>query len=390
MIRRNLQSILKATTVAAALLLASTAPAQKEANAGSDKIVIAVAGPFTGSSASLGKQLQYGAMAAEKDINAHGGLLGKKVSVIAMDDEGLGSTANQVAQKLSSNRDVVAVIGHFNSDCSSAAKGTYTDAGLVMFSPGSTNPTVTQGSDYVFRNIFNDRTQGYSLAEYISAKLKMKRVAVLYENDTYGKGLRDYFMERAKTSGLEVLTELSYQREATDFRPLLTQIRDADPEIILICGLYKAGGTISLQARELGLVQPLIGGDGMYAQELISIGGDATDGFICTAPFIFDEKKDAKAENLGKLVKEIGNVEADAWAVLSYDASEQVFEAIRRAGKADRKSVRDELAKMTSKETGYTGISGTTFFDKEGDTLKPVTVAIVKDGKFVKADLQLD
>lgn len=351
-------------------------------------IVIGVGAPMTGRSAAFGVQVRYGALQAAKEINAAGGLLGRPVEVLIRDDASNANDAVVVAQSFAGNPDVVAVVGHFNSDCSSAAKPIYTEAGMVMLSPASTNVDITKNSDFVFRNIFNDRNQGEALADYIQKVMKMKRVAVLYENDTYGKGLRDYFNARAKELGLEVVRDLAYDTDATDFRPLLTRIRDAKAEVIVTCGLYASGGTIARQGREIGLMTPFIGGDGMFDDALAKIGGKAAEGYLASAPFLM-ELGGERAAKLAADIKKDHNVEGNAWAALAYDATHILATAIKTAGSTDRKAIREAVAGINSPEKAFPGITGKTYFDAEGDTVKRVVFAVVKNGTFVPAPQQL-
>lgn len=377
-------------TVAAALLLSVTPALAQEAKKPEGKpIVIGVAGPMTGRGAAFGKQVGFGVKVAAAELNAKGGLLGRPVEVIIQDDASNANDATTVAQKLAGNPDVVAVVGHFNSDCSSAAKKIYSEAGMVMFSPASTNVEITKGSDFVFRNIFNDRSQGEALATYLNEAMGVKKVAILYENDTYGKGLRDYFKAKAQALGMEIVADLSFETDATDFRPLLTQIRNAKPEAIMAGGLYKSGGTIARQAREMGLRQPLIGGDGMFDDELAKVGGKAAEGFIASAPFIMEVGGERASAFAAEVKKQHGE-EGNAWAALAYDAFMVIAEGIKNSNSTDRKAVRDAIAAMDSPEKAFPGITGKTYFDAEGDTVKRVVFAAVKDGRFQAAPKQLE
>lgn len=369
-----------AASLAVGVLLGAVVGAQ-------DTVKIGVGAPMTGRSAAFGIQVRYGVEAAVEELNAKGGILGKKVEFVMKDDESSANSAAVVAQSLAGDKDIVAVIGHFNSDCSSAAKPIYTEAGIVMFSPASTNVEITKNSDWVFRNIFNDRSQGEALALYVAKAMKMKKVAVLYENDTYGRGLAEYFKGKAKELGLEITNDLSYESDATDFRPLLTQLRATKPDVIVTAGLYKSGGTISRQARELGLRQPLLGGDGMFSDELAKIGGAAAEGYIVSCPFIMEA--DERAIALRDKIKAKNGVDGDVWAALAHDAVMIIAEAATRQNSTAREAIRNGIAGMNDRESAYQGITGTTYFDVEGDTVKNVFFGTIKGGKFVPAPVQL-
>ncbi|MDX2177076.1 MAG: ABC transporter substrate-binding protein [Candidatus Sumerlaeia bacterium] len=383
-----MKSILKSLRTAAAAAAAIAATALAAAQPSGEPIVFGVGAPLTGRSAAFGTQVRYGAEAAAKEINAKGGLLGRPFQVEIKDDSSTANEAAIVAQSFAGNPKVAAVIGHFNSDCSSAAKSIYSNAGIAMISPASTAVSITQGSDWVFRNIFNDRDQGYALADFVKKAVKKNKVAVLYENDTYGKGLRDDFLARAKELGLEVQSDLSYESDATDFRPLLQQVTRTKPEVLVVCGLYKSGGTISRQAREMRIASMLLGGDGMFDNELAKIGGKAAEGFFASAPFVM-EGAGERAQKFSDTVKEQSGEPGNAWAALAYDAVMIAATAAERAGSADRKAIRDGIAAMNSPEIAFDGITGKTYFNEEGDTVKRVVFAQVQDGAFVLSPIQL-
>ena len=147
---------------------------------------------------------------------------------------------------------------------------------------------MTRNSDYVYRNIFTDDFQGQSLAAYAAKVLGVKRVAILFDNDDYGTGLKDSFKKRAIELGMAVEGETAYNKDTNDFRSQLTTIKDRNPELILVAGLYKQAAVIADQARRLGINTPFIGGDGVFSQEYIKLGGGATEGTFVTCPFLFD------------------------------------------------------------------------------------------------------
>jgi branched-chain amino acid transport system substrate-binding protein len=352
-----------------------------------DAVWIGVAGPFTGDSSEFGVQVKMAVELAVDRLNSAGGINGRLVRLQEVDDAGQPSEAQSVATKLATNPKIMAVIGHFNSSCSLAAKGAYTQEGIVMLSPASTNVEVTRGSDYVFRNIFTDDFQGQSLATYASKMLGAKRVAILYDNDDYGTGLRDSFMRRAAELGVEIVQQSPYTRETNDFRSQLETIRSSNPELILVAGLYKAAGVVAKQARELGITTQLLGGDGVFSQQYITLAGEAAEGTLVTSPFVFELGGEGAAE-FAAAFRERWNRDPDAWSALSYDAFQLIVEALGKEG-ISREGVLRYMKKINSPETAYEGITGRTFFDEHGDSRRPVQVAVVKGGKFVAAEKQL-
>lgn len=281
----------------------------------------------------------------------------------------------------------MAIVGHFNSSCSLAGKPIYRDAKIVSISPGSTNTEVCKGSPYFFRDVFTDKFQGESIATYISKILNLKRAAVLFDNDDYGKGLKDTFTEKAKQLNLEIVNPVAFDRESTDFRPLLTNIMEQNPEIIFISGLYNQGALIVKQAREMGIITPFIAGEGLFNPGFLSLAGQAAEGTIVTTPFIFKLDDPNQKQFWDKTIEKFKNP-PDCWTVLSYDALMLIAKAMQERG-IDREAVRTYFVSLNSPEKAYNGFSGPIYFDENGDCKKPIAVSVVKNGKYDYAEKQL-
>lgn len=376
---RSIRSLLGAAL--AALPLAAPA---------AEPIHLGVAGPFTGSGAMYGVMIRNAATLALEQANAAGGIGGRTVEAEYGDDEGKNDKAVTVARKFATDQKICMVIGHFNSTCSLAGKPIYRDAEVVQFSPGSTNIHVCEGSDYTFRNLYRDDYQGAFLADYIKKVLGLDRVAIFFDNDDYGKGLKDAFAKQAQATGLQVVTTQDYVREKTsDFAPLLDLAKNAQAQAIFIAGLYAEAGTIVKQAREKGIKTQFLGGDGLFGPGFTEIGGQAAEGTLITTPFMFGPTSSEAAKNFAKKFKERFGREPDTWAALTYDAVTMALDGIRAVG-ADRNDLRDWMAGHDSPEHGFKGITGVTYFDHNGDCLKPAMVALVQGGRFVLAPEQME
>ncbi|MAF10601.1 branched chain amino acid ABC transporter substrate-binding protein [Candidatus Poribacteria bacterium] len=365
----------------------SSAPQAKP----TDVIRIGVAGPFTGSAAAFGEQIRMGAELARDQVNERGGIGGVSVEMVFEDDQGRDDQANIVATKLATDPMVSAVIGHFNSICSAAGKAIYKQFGVVEFSPGSTNVDICKGSDWTFRNLYHDGYQGQSLARYIKDVLGLESAAIFYDNDDYGSGLKNAFVADAERLGIEIVGEEAFQREATlDFSPAIDKFASQNPDIIFIAGLYNEAASIVKQAREKGVATQFIGGDGLYSPDLIENGGEAVEGLLLTTPFIVHPDIGGPvAQSFRTAFREkFDGQDPDTWAALTYDAANQLFDVIGRVG-SDRTAIRDALAAMTTPETAYAGVTGRTYFDENGDCLKPAYVAVVRDGEFAPAAEQI-
>ena len=353
-----------------------------------NEIKIAVAGPFTGPVAAFGEMIKRGAELKAKEINVAGGVNGKTLTLIFEDDTGKDKEASLVAERIASNRQILAVVGHFNSSCSLAGKPIYKRAGIVELSPGSTNVRVCVGSDWTFRNLYRDDFQGAFVARYIKNVLgDIQKIGIFFDNDDYGRGLKDGFTEVAEELGLEIVAAEAYDRDNTDFKAQLTSIKAKEPHLIFLSGLYSQAGLIASQAREAGITAQIFGADGVDSPDFLKIAGDAAEGAYVSTPFVF-ELGGPEAQRMATAFEEMHGVAPDTWAALTYDAVGMIVEAIEKGGE-NRKAIRDHLASIDSPEEGYDGITGLTYFDENGDCTKPAYVKIVKDGQFIPAEGQM-
>ena len=371
-------------------------PPSKDKQAAPSEVRVAVAGPFTGNAAAFGEMIKRGAELKAKEINEAGGINGMKLRLIFGDDTGTEKEARAVATRFATDRRILAVVGHFNSACSLAGKGIYKENGIVALSPGSTNVSVCEGSDWTFRNLYRDDFQGQFIAKYIKNSLEVfKSVAILFDNDDYGRGLRDGFSAAAEEIGLNVVASEAYDRDNTDFKAQLTSIKAKNPDIIFISGLYGQAGLIAKQAREAGITAQFFGADGVDSPDFLIIAGAAAEGTYLTTPFTFDLGGE-KAQQVAVAFENDYGVLPDTWAALTYDAMGMIADAIGKTYNKDatlaenRKAIRDHLASLDTVEKGYKGITGLTYFDKNGDTVnKPAYVKVIKDGEFTTAPKQI-
>jgi branched-chain amino acid transport system substrate-binding protein len=352
----------------------------------SGTIKIGVAAPFTGGAAAYGDNVYAGLSLKLKEINDAGGINGDKIKLVKGDDLCEAKDAGNVASKFAANKSIVAVIGHVCSSATLAGMPIYVRAKLPIISATSTNSIIGKeaGKGWFFRNCYVDDYQGAFLASYVNKVLGLKQIGVFYENNDYGIGLKETFVKEAKKLGIEIIGTEGYIKGATDFSPQLTKLKAGKPDGIFICGYYQEGGLIAGQARKLGLNIPLFGADGLDNEDYIKIGGKAADGTYCTVPFLAavagPEAKgviDAFKTNTGR--------DIDWMAANAYDCLGMLAEVIAKVG-ADRQKIRDGLATYNSPDKAYNGLTGPTYFDKNGDTTKPAAVKMVKDGKFVPAE----
>jgi branched-chain amino acid transport system substrate-binding protein len=347
---------------------------------GSDsEILIGEYGSLTGENATFGISTRNGIDIAVDEINAAGGLLGKKVRVIVEDDQGLPSEAQTVVTKLITKDKVVAILGEVASSNSIAAAPVAQQNGIPMISPSSTNIEVTRKGDYIFRVCFLDPFQGFVMAKFASNTKKFTKVAVLRDiKNDYSVGLANAFIENFKKMGGTIVADESYSASDTDFNAQLTSIKAKSPQAIFVPGYYTGVGLIARQAKKQGLTVPLLGGDGWDSPKLTEIGGKDLDGSYFTNHYAVEDPSPA-AQKFLAAYKARFNAVPDALGGLGYDSAMVLFEAMKRAGTTEGAKVRDEIARTKD----HMGVTGTITLDADRNANKPAVVLEIKDGKFV-------
>jgi len=351
-----------------------------------DNIRIGVASPFSGNAAGYGDNIKAGVNLKLKEINDAGGINGQQIELVWGDDVCEPKEAGTVGAKFAADKSIVAVIGHLCSSATLAAMPIYVRAGLAAISPTSTNATIGDvGKGWFFRNCYTDDYQGQYLGADVVPKLLGKnKVAIFYENNDYAIGLKDSFVQGAKSGGVTVTGAEAYMKGTTDFTPQLTKLLADEPEAIFLCGYYAEGALIAGQARKLGFNGPLFGADGIDNEDYIKIGGKAADNTYLTVPFLAEAAGPA-GQDFAKRFKEAYGRDVDWMSANAYDCLGILAQVIAKTG-PDRKKIRDGLAAINSEANGYKGITGLTYFDKKGNCAKPAFVKMVKDGKFVAAE----
>jgi branched-chain amino acid transport system substrate-binding protein len=346
---------------------------------GGDEILVGEYGSLTGTTATFGQSTHNAITMAMDEINAAGGILGKKVRVLVEDDQSRPEEAATAVTKLINQNRVVAMLGEVSSSRSLAAAPICQANKVPMISPSSTNPRVTQVGDYIFRVCFIDPFQAEVGARIAGEILKLKKVAVLSDvRNDYSVGLATFFRQHFKQLGGEIVAEQSYSEGDSDFRAQLTQIKSATPEAIYVPGYYTEVGTIARQARELGITVPLIGGDGWDSPRLWEIGGEALNGCYFSNHYSVDDPAPAVQKFVADYRKRYNQV-PDALAALGYDAARILADAMKRAGSASGEKVRDAL----SATRDFQGVTGTITINSERNAVKPAVVLKIENGKFV-------
>lgn len=343
-------------------------------------ILIGEYGSLTGPEATFGQSTHNGIMMALEEVNAAGGVNGRQVRIRTEDDQSKPEEAANAVAKLISQNNVIAVLGEVASSNTLAAAPISQANKVPMVTPSSTNPRVTQVGDYIFRVCYIDPYQGEALAQFVMNDLKMNRAAILRDvKSDYSMGLADYFKRTFESLGGRIVADQSYSKGDNDFKAQLTAIRAAQPQTIFIPGYYTDIGQIAIQARDLGIDQPLVGGDGWESPKLLEIGGRALEGSFYSNHYHADDPSPIVRGFVEKYAQRYG-VKPDALAALGYDAMKVLAEAMKRAANLDGPSIRDEIAK-TADHQGVTG-SITLGADRNPENKKLVVMEI-KEGQIL-------
>ncbi len=318
-------------------------------------------------------------MAADQ-LNQGGGINGRRIDVVITDDKGSAEEAARLTAKLIEQDKVVAIIAGGTSGNSRAAAPRAQSSHVPLISPSSTDPDVTMVGDYIFRACFVDEFQGEVMASFAVNTLKAHKAAILFDfNSPYGRGLTDFFQTAFRRFGGEIVNEQSYTQGDLDFKGQLVSIRTSEPDVIYIPGYYGDVTAIAKQARQLGLTQPLLGGDGWDAPELWQLGGDALNGSYISTHYSVDDPSPAIQSFVQEYKQRYGNLLPDAHAALAYDAARLLFDAISRAGTTDGAKLRDALAQTKD----FPGITGLISMDAHRNAVKPAVVLKLLDVRFI-------
>jgi branched-chain amino acid transport system substrate-binding protein len=336
-------------------------------------IIIGEFASLTGSEATFGINSANGVELAKEEINNAGGLLGgRKIKIIIEDDQSKPGQPSAAVKKLIASDKAIAIIGEIASSRSLEAAPICQEAKIPMVSPGSTNPSVTEKGDYIFRVCFIDPFQGIVMAKFALDNLKAKKVAILTDvRNDYSVGLTKYFKEYFTSHGGQITTERSFSGGGTDrdFRAQLTSIKTGQPDAIFVPGYYTEAGLIAKQARSLGIKVPLLGGDGWDSPKLSEIGGSAVNGCYFSTHFS-PQDKNPKVQDFVKRYQEKFKAMPDGMAPLGYDAMMILGEAIKTAGSTDSAKIRDALASVKD----YEGVTGKITIDAKRNANKSAVV----------------
>jgi len=322
-------------------------------------VTIAVAGPMTGGESAFGRQMKNGAEMAVADINAAGGVNGKKLALDIEDDACDPKQARSVAEKIASAK-IPFVAGHYCSSSSIPASEAYADGNVLEITPASTNPLFTERKLWnVARVCGRDDQQGLIAAQYIAKNFKGKNIAVLDDKTTYGKGLADETKKALVKAGITVKLSESYNKGDKDFNAIVSRLKRDNIDLVYVGGYHQESGLILRQMRDQGLKTILMAGDALADKEYASITGPAGEGTLFT--FGPDPRNKPTAKKIVDAFK-AKSIDPEGYTLYTYAAMQVWSQAAKKAGTTDAKKVMEVM-----KAGKWDTVIGPIEYDAKGD-----------------------
>jgi len=384
------------TFVAGALALSgcgSRADSGSTSSSGATKTAkIGVIAPLSGDLSALGLGIKNSVDLAIKQANDSNAIPGWKLVLAAEDDQATPDVGKNAATKLSSDDQVVGVVGTLNSSVAQSVTPVLQPAHIVQISPANTNPTLTQGKDAAnparpydnyFRTCTTDAVQGPTAATYLLS-IGVKSVATIHDKKSYGQGLVEAFTKAFTAGGGKVVAAQTINPDDKDFSSVITNVKGASPAVVYYGGEYPQAGPLSKQMKAAGLNVPLMGGDGIFDPSYVDLAGTASNGDLATsvgAPVdtLASAKAFVSAYTAAAYKDPMG-----AYGAQSYDAANAIINALKTslAKAADAKSARADTVTAVG-SVSFDGATGKIAFDKYGDAVsKVITVYKVTGGKW--------
>ena len=336
--------------------------------------------PLSGPVAYYGNESRDGALLAIEELNAAGGLVGKKLALLSEDDEGNAEKTINAFTKLTTRDKVGIVLGSSTSGPTMAVSSLAQQSKVILISPSATNIDVTNAGDFVFRACFIDPFQGVVGADFAYDTLNTRRAAVLYDAGAdYNTGLADAFKGQFRSLGGQVVADEAYQTGDVDFNAQVTRIRAANPDVVYLPNYYN---DVALQAKQLraqGINCALVGGDG-WDSLIDNAGDEALNGFWSSG-FAADTT-DARGAAFVRAFQARFNRPASQFAALGYDTMMLVADGIKAAGSFDPTAVKNAMAGING---AY--VTGNIRFDSSRNPIKGAAILEIvrKDGKLTNA-----
>jgi branched-chain amino acid transport system substrate-binding protein len=330
---------------------------------------------MTGDTGQYGLSAINGIRMAVEEVNAAGGVGGKRVELIVRDTRSDEAETERAVRSLVEEARVHALLGEVVSSRSLVAGRIAQAARVPMLTPSSTSPEVTRRGEYVFRSCYTDPLQGAAIADFALGTLNARRAAFLLDaGQAYSTELARFIREEFTRGGGEVVLTAFYASGAADFTSQLFEVASVKPDVVFVPGYYLEAGLLARQAAQLGVTAPLVGGDGWASPRLYEIGGDAVVGSYFSSHFAADDA-DPLVRRFVEDYRRFFNSPPDAFAASAYDAARILLDACGRAPALDGPALRDALAATRD----FPGVTGFVTFNHARDAVKPVVIVRIAD-----------
>ncbi len=384
MIMRSRRLVRTAIAAGAALFVLTACSSGGSGDGGGDgggsgeAIPLAYTATLSGDFASYGLEMREGIDLAIEEINADGGVLDRELTIEAMDDEGKPANGPVIAQQFCDNAEIPAVLGFSFSSVALSGLPIYTQCGLPIVASAVTSPELSGASEIFFRTVFTDAYQGAEAAGFIAENRGVKKVAVLYQQDDYGKGVADSFSEAIEEAGATVTSSQAYQLGTVNFGSIVDTALKDEPDAVFIGGFYTEAGKIVTQIRDSGSDVQIFASDGSASPLFLELAGENAEGVEVYSAFSASDPEEEAAAFVSAF-QEMHGKDPSSWAALAYDATYVVAEAIEKAGSTERAAVAEAIGQTED----FAGVSGTISFDEDGNRVGELTFQRVEDGEFV-------
>ena len=328
----------------------------------------------TGAVAAYGTSEQKGAQLAVDEINAAGGVDGKKIEVTDKDNKSETAEASTITTSLVTQSKVNAIIGPATSGATASATANAAKAGVPIITPSATQDDLTNKQDYLYRATFIDSYQGKIISKYVTDNLKAKKVVLYYDQSSdYAKGMADAFKKEFKG---EIVATETFQSKDTDFQAALTKIKGKEFDALVVPGYYTEAGKIVNQARGLGIDQTIVGPDGFGDAKFVeqATPAAATNVYYVSG-FTTSGEMSEKAKKFVEAYKAKYKEEPSMFAALAYDSVYMAAEAAK--GAKTSVDIKDNLAKLKD----FDGVTGSISIDKDHNPVKTALMIGLKDGQ---------
>jgi len=354
----------------------------------SDEILIGNASSLTGTAAQYGISTYEGLEVAMEEINAAGGILGKKIKILKGDDSGDPRQAVNVVQKFITKDKVLVIIGAELTGTTRVTASISNSAGMVQFTASATGAGLTDNLPYVFRNALPEAYAIPFVVQAAKKKFNLQSVVLITSyNLDYSVDLTKIYEKALGAEGIKVQDKISYAEGDIDFSAQVSKLKALKPEAVVMTGYYQESAQLMIEMRKQGIQCPILGSNGFNDPKILDLAGKAMEGAIWASGF-FPDNPDPRIRKFVAKIQEKYKKKPNQFHAQAYDAMWIIAEAIKRAGITEntpenRTKIRDALARITD----FPGVSGAhTFKAGKGDAEKSVFILTLKDGKYALLD----